>query len=176
MSTVMYLGYGDPVKFIQHFEGWTVLRVDVRDLAEEKRRADAVYATTLNELACYQVPQAIEHCHRLLTDDGFLVLASPALETAFEALAAPDPNAADVKKAMNTIYGPASVDKAHSAQYRCGFTRPLIRAMMRNSPFGNHMTALGKALLCTAAYKRPASNEELEALLHQLLGTHQARK
>ena len=156
------------------------LVADITDLSEIKSGSvDAVWsAHAVEHLYLHQVGKALEEAHRILTDDGFLCLIVPDLQSIASYLA--------TDRLFDTIYqspvGPVTahdmifgfgqdlaLGRFHMA-HKCGFTAGVMLQKLREVRFGEIILRRRSTLeLAAVACKRaPADTTQREALLAAL--------
>jgi SAM-dependent methyltransferase len=141
---------------------------------------DAIFsAHNLEHIYAHEVPQAIKEFARVLSDDGFVVLTCPDLQSVCEAVAR--------DKLLDTLYtspaGPiAPIDAlfglrsaiatgGHYMAHKCGFTYSVLSGLFLNGGFRGVIGGRRAHMfdLWILAFKRPKTKAELAALARQYL-------
>jgi len=153
---------------------------DVTDLsAIESGSVDAVFSShCLEHLYLHQVGTAIAEAHRILTDDGFLCLIVPDLQSVAEYIVTDRlhevvyQSPAGPVTAHDMIYGFSPyLAKGHNGMaHRCGFTPTLLLRNLQTAPFAEIVMKrrANQELAAVACKRPPADDAEREAFLAAL--------
>jgi len=174
------------------FADWRELRVDidakvapdiladVTDLsAIESGSVDAVWsAHCLEHLYLYEVGKAIAEIYRILSDDGFLCLIVPDLQTIAEYIATDrlhevvyeSPAGAVIAHDILFGFGPHLAQGRSKMAHNCGFTPTLLAQKLREAPFAQIVLRRRPyhELAGVACKRAPIDEAERDALLAAL--------
>lgn len=138
----------------------------------------AIYSShNIEHLYPHEVPIALAEFRRVLSDDGFVVITCPDLQSV-AALVAQDQltetaymSAAGPVTPIDILYGyrPSMAQGNLYMAHRCGFTRKVLSATLEGAGFGPVATlAIPEAFaLWAVASKSPRSSEEIRELAFQ---------
>ena len=153
---------------------------DITDLsAIESGSVDAVWsAHCLEHLYLYEVGKAITEAYRILTDDGFLCLIVPDLQTIAEYIATDRLHEVVYQSPAGPViahdilfgFGPHLAQGRIKMAHNCGFTPTLLLQKLREAPFAQIVLRrrTGHELGGLACKRAPADEAEREALLAAL--------
>jgi SAM-dependent methyltransferase len=141
---------------------------------------DAIFSShNIEHIYAHEVPQAIREFARILTDDGFLVLTCPDLQTVCEAVARDkllDPlymSPAGPIAPIDALFGLRSSIAAgqHHMSHKCGFTYSTLSTSFLTGGFGSVFGGRRPQAfdLWILAFKQPKSEAESAALARQYL-------
>jgi SAM-dependent methyltransferase len=174
------------------FAAWRELRVDidakaapdlladVTDLsAIESGSVDAVWsAHCIEHLYLYEVGKAIAEAHRILTDDGFLCLIVPDLQTIAEYIATDRLHEVVYQSPAGPViahdilfgFGPFLAQGHSKMAHNCGFTPTLLLQKLQEAPFAQIVLKrrANYELAGVACKRAPADEAAREALLAAL--------
>jgi SAM-dependent methyltransferase len=174
------------------FADWRELRVDVdaqtapdiladiTDLsAIESGSVDAVWAAhCVEHLYIHQVAGAVVEAHRILADDGFLVVIVPDLQAIAEFISGDRlhemvyESQAGPVTAHDIVFGYApSLAQGHSSMaHNCGFTPTLLLHQIQQAPFAEIVLRrrANHELAAIARKRAPADEAERQAFLAAL--------
>ena len=174
------------------FADWRELRVDIdataapdiladiTDLsAIESGSVDAVWsAHCLEHLYLYEVGKAIAEAYRILSDDGFLCLIVPDLQTIAEYIATDRLHEVVYQSPAGPViahdilfgFGPLLAQGYSKMAHNCGFTPTLLLEKLREAPFAQIVLRrrAHHELAGVACKRAPAGEAERAALLAAL--------
>jgi hypothetical protein len=141
---------------------------------------EAIFSShNIEHIYAHEVPQAIKEFARVLTDDGFVVLTCPDLQSACEAVARDkllDPlyeSPVGPIAPIDILFGhrPAIAAGQHYMSHKCGFTYSALSGLFVSGGFrsifgGRRPKAFDLWIL---AFKQPKGEAELTALARQYL-------
>jgi SAM-dependent methyltransferase len=172
---------------------WQEVRLDidpdcapdiVGTIVDMSRVADASFdaifsADNIEHIYAHEVPRAIKEFARVLTDDGFVVLTCPDLQTVCEAVARDkllDPlyvSPAGPIAPLDVLFGhrPSIAAGKHYMAHKCGFTYSVLSGLFLAGGFksvfgGRRMDAYDLWIL---ALKQSKAEAELTALARRYL-------
>jgi SAM-dependent methyltransferase len=164
------------------FADWRELRVDVDAMAApdiladitdlsaiESRSVDAVWAAhCIEHLYIHQVAEAVSEAHRILTDDGFLCIIVPDLQTIAEYIVRDRLHEVVYESPAGPViahdivfgHGPSLAQGRSSMAHNCGFTPTLLLQQMQTAPFAEIvLRRRANRELAAIARKRPPADE-----------------
>lgn len=174
------------------FEEWRQLRVDIEESVDpdviadltdlspiESGTADALWSShCVEHLYRSQVPGALQEFHRVLKDDGFIVILVPDLQAVAERIVADQFDEPIYNSGMGPVsahdmfygFGPSIAAGQTSMAHRCGFTPTSLVNLLNSSNFAEYaIRRLGSLELLVVARKSLGAPEtNSEALLQAL--------
>lgn len=180
------------------FHGWDEFRVDsdrrtVPDLcadildlsAIEDASFDAAWLShTLEHVYQHQVPWVLAGVHRILNDDGFLVIVVPDLQVLAGHLHHDQLHGnvyisdAGAITAHDIIYGhgPSIARGIEGMAHRCGFSKSLLGEFLERSPFADSAMQRWRGIhLVAVAFKSPSTQAQRAEVLSSIITPPQAK-
>lgn len=194
MKKFLHVGCGAVTKKnLKGFENWNEVRLDIDprvnpdivgtliDMKEaETGGFSALYSShNIEHVFPHEVPGVLKEFHRVLDDDGFVVITCPDLQSVGAELAAgrliePLYNSpAGPIAAIDIIYGHRGfiANGNHYMAHKSGFTFPVLSLLLNEAGFAE---TFGAAIpqnyeIWILAFKKPQSEETLEEIAQKYL-------
>ena len=175
------------------FKDWQQLRVDIEESVQPdiiadltdlspitNGSADALWSShCLEHLFQNQVPGALGEFHRVLSDDGFIVVLVPDLQAVADRIVTDKFDEPIYISGMGPVsahdmfygFGPAIAAGQTSMAHRCGFTPTILVNLLNTTSFAEYaIRRLPSLELVVVARKSPGTPETNAEAILQALG------
>jgi hypothetical protein len=194
MKKLLHVGCGPKTKeSLKGFQSWHEVRLDIDPSVKpdilgtltdmqgaETGGFSALYSShNIEHVFPHEVPMVLKEFHRVLDDEGFVVITCPDLQSVGAELAAGrliDPlyvSAAGPISAIDILYGHRGymANGNHYMAHKSGFTSPVLASLFREAGFAQTFGAAipQQYAIWMLAFKKPQSQKMLEEMAQTYL-------